>query len=63
MLHGAGGDAQGGISPFLGLADGAGLALLAPDSSGRTWDVLAGGYGPDVRFVDRALEPLVAGPV
>jgi predicted esterase len=56
MLHGGGGDARGGISPFLGLAEGAGLVLLAPESRGRTWDVLAGGYGPDVEFVDRALE-------
>ena len=56
MLHGAGGDARGGISPFLGLADEAGLVLLAPESRGRTWDVLVGGYGPDVEFIDRALE-------
>ena len=56
MLHGAGGDAQGGISPFLDLADEVGLVLLAPKSRGRTWDLLAGGYGPDVEFIDRALE-------
>ena len=56
MLHGAGGDARGGISPFLGLTEEAGLVLLAPESRGRTWDVLVGGYGPDVGFVDRALE-------
>ncbi len=56
MLHGAGGNARGGISPFLGLADEAGLVLLAPESRGRTWDVLVGGYGPDVEFIDRALE-------
>ena len=56
MLHGAGGDARGGVSPFLDLADGAGLVLLAPESRGRTWDVLLGGYGPDVEFIDRALE-------
>ena len=56
MLHGAGGDARSGISPFLDLADEAGLVLLAPESRGRTWDVLIGGYGPDVEFIDRALE-------
>jgi phospholipase/carboxylesterase len=55
-LHGAGGDAKSGIRYFLDLADEAGLILLAPESRGRTWDVLAGGYGPDVRFIDRALE-------
>jgi phospholipase/carboxylesterase len=56
MLHGAGGDARSGISPFLDLADEAGLVLLAPESRGRTWDVLVGGYGSDVEFIDRALE-------
>jgi phospholipase/carboxylesterase len=55
-LHGAGGNARSGISHFLGLADEAGVALLAPASRGRTWDVLVGGYGPDVEFIDRALE-------
>ena len=55
MLHGASGDARSGISHFLDLADAAGLVLLAPESRGRTWDVLAGGYGPDVAFIDRAL--------
>ncbi len=55
MLHGAGGSARGGISHFLDLADEAGLVLLAPESRGRTWDVLVGGYGPDVAFIDKAL--------
>jgi phospholipase/carboxylesterase len=56
MLHGAGGAARSGISYFLDLAEEAGLVLLAPESRGRTWDVLVGGYGPDVEFIDRALE-------
>src|SRR5215204_3424575 len=55
-LHGAGGDARSGISHFLHLADEAGVVLLAPESRGRSWDVLVGGYGPDVEFIDRALE-------
>ena len=55
-LHGAGGDARSGISHFLPLADAAGVVLLAPESRGRTWDVLVGGYGPDVEFIDRAME-------
>lgn len=55
MLHGAGGNARHGMDPFLGLADEAGLLLLAPDSRGRTWDVILGEYGPDVAFIDRAL--------
>jgi predicted esterase len=55
-LHGAGGNAKSGISHFLRLADEAGVVLLAPESRGRTWDVLVGGYGPDVGFINRALE-------
>jgi phospholipase/carboxylesterase len=55
-LHGAGGDARSGISHFLDLADEFGLVLLSPESRGRTWDVLLGGYGPDVEFIDRALQ-------
>ena len=54
-LHGAGGDARSGLSHLIGLADEFGLVLLAPESRGRTWDRLEGGYGPDVEFIDRAL--------
>jgi phospholipase/carboxylesterase len=55
MLHGAGGDARGGISPLLDLAHQAGALLLAPDSRDRTWDVIVGRFGPDVSYLDRAL--------
>jgi predicted esterase len=55
-LHGAGGSARSGISHFLDLADEVGVVLLAPESRGRTWDVLVGGYGPDVEFIARALD-------
>jgi phospholipase/carboxylesterase len=55
-LHGAGGSARSGISHFLHLADTAGVVLLAPESRGRTWDVLVDGYGPDVEFIDRTLQ-------
>lgn len=56
MLHGAGGSARGAPGPFRDLANGAVLVLLATDSRKQTWDVLEGGYGPDVAFLDRALE-------
>jgi phospholipase/carboxylesterase len=56
MLHGAGGDGRGALGPFLERAEEAGVILLGPDSRGRTWDVLLGGYGLDVAFIDRALE-------
>lgn len=56
MLHGAGGSARPALGPFRELADDAGLILLAADSRGRTWDMIEGGYGPDIAFLDRALE-------
>ncbi|MBW4563470.1 MAG: phospholipase [Mojavia pulchra JT2-VF2] len=55
MLHGAGGNAYGGLAPFLHLADAAGLILLAPASRFNTWDLLYGEYGADIAFIDRAL--------
>jgi phospholipase/carboxylesterase len=55
MLHGAGGGARNTLPLLQKLADEAGLILLVPDSRGRTWDVLEGGYGPDVSYIDRAL--------
>lgn len=55
MLHGAGGSGQSALGLMRALADQAGLVLLAPDSRGRTWDVILGAYGPDVAFLDRAL--------
>ncbi|HET8524393.1 MAG TPA: hypothetical protein VFL82_14245 [Thermomicrobiales bacterium] len=55
-LHGAGGDGRSGISPFLPLIGQMGAILVAPDARGTTWDILRGGYGPDVAFINRALE-------
>ena len=56
MFHGAGGTADDGLALLRPLADEAGLMLLAPDSQGRTWDLLLDGYGPDAALVDDALE-------
>ena len=56
MLHGASGSPHRGLQPVIALADDAGLLLLAPQSrSGRTWDLLLGGFGPDVETIDRHL--------
>lgn len=55
LLHGAGGHATQLLDPFVEVSEARGLLLLAPDSRGRTWDVIIGGYGPDVAFMDRAL--------
>lgn len=56
MLHGAGGVAGQVLSPVAPYADARDLVVLAPDSRGRTWDVILGGYGPDIAFLDRALQ-------
>lgn len=53
MLHGAGGTAAGALRLIEGAAPGA--LILAPDSRGSTWDLIRGGYGPDVSFLDAAL--------
>ena len=59
-LHGAGGDARQMVPLLEEQADARGLVLLAPDSRGRTWDVILREYGPDVAFLDRALEQVFA---
>lgn len=56
FLHGAGGDARGALTLVEREAEQAGVALILPVSHGRTWDVILGAYGPDVRLLDRAVE-------
>jgi phospholipase/carboxylesterase len=55
MLHGAGGNAQHGLSLLQRFADESGLLLVAPDSRRQTWDVIADRYGADVNYIERAL--------
>lgn len=55
LLHGAGGEAEQLLGPFEATAERHGILLLAPDSRGRTWDVILDGFGPDIGFLDRAL--------
>ena len=59
-LHGATGSGRRGLRRLQELADRAGLIVLVPDSRGRSWDVVRGGFGPDVDFIDRALELVFA---
>ena len=59
-LHGATGSGRRGLRRLQGLADGSGLIVLAPDSRGTSWDVVRTGFGPDVDFIDRALELVFA---
>jgi predicted esterase len=60
-LHGAGGSGRRSLRRLQPLADAAGLILLAPDSRGTTWDVVRTGvFGPDMEFLDRALDLVFA---
>lgn len=54
-LHGAGGDARGGLAPLAPLADAARLLVVAPTSDGPTWDAVGGRWGSDVELVDAAV--------
>jgi phospholipase/carboxylesterase len=57
MLHG-GGDAARDVVPMLqSVADQFGIIVLAPESQASdSWDILEGAYGPDIEFIDHALE-------
>lgn len=55
-LHGAGGRAARMLAELRPMADRYGFLLLAPQSRRQSWDVIAGGYGPDVELLDDALE-------
>ena len=55
-LHGAGGSAESGLRVLGGEARAAGVAVLAPASQGRTWDVVLGGFGPDAKAIDTLLQ-------
>jgi phospholipase/carboxylesterase len=62
MLHGAGGDPAKALRRVESIADAA--LVLLPKSRGATWDVLQGGYGPDIARIDAALaEVFAAWPV
>ena len=54
-LHGAGGAASNWTS-YPERAETRGMVFLAIDSRGTTWDLLRGGFGPDVEFMDLALK-------
>ncbi|MFP2932385.1 alpha/beta hydrolase [Pyxidicoccus sp. 3LG] len=60
MLHGAGGHARQMLGVLQDLADAEGFLLLAPESRGRTWDLVLGDYGQDVAFLDQVLEDVFA---
>jgi predicted esterase len=55
LLHGAGGSADRLLARFGSAPAEAGVAVLAVDSRGQTWDAIRGRFGPDVAFIDQAL--------
>jgi predicted esterase len=56
LLHGAAGQHGGG--DIIALADAMrhGSLLLIPEALSSSWDLLRGGYGPDLSLLDRALQ-------
>jgi predicted esterase len=53
-LHGAG-SGPGGFVGLGRIAERAGLIVLAPKSRDGSWDLVRGGFGPDVASIDRLL--------
>jgi phospholipase/carboxylesterase len=56
FLHGATQNGGSMLSRLGGAAERLGIAVLTPDSRGRTWDAITGRFDEDVAFLDRALE-------
>jgi phospholipase/carboxylesterase len=56
FLHGATQRAPTMLRRVGPAADQMGVAVLAPDSRGTTWDAIQGDFGDDVAFLNRALE-------
>lgn len=44
------------MNTFKALADELGLIILAPEAGSRTWDLILGGFGSDVIFINDALQ-------
>ncbi|MFI7657870.1 alpha/beta hydrolase [Micromonospora parva] len=61
LLHGAGGSARQGLDLLFPVADAQHLLLVAPDSSAASWDLIAGGFGADVRRIDALLATVFDG--
>lgn len=55
LLHGAGRRDGGSEATALGYAMRRGAFLLAPRAYGSSWDLLRGGFGPDLAFIDLLL--------
>jgi phospholipase/carboxylesterase len=55
-LHGAGGSGRSMLAAIVPVAEARGVIVLAPDSRESTWDAIRDDFGPDVRFIDQALD-------
>ncbi len=56
LFHGAGENAESVLQRLGSAPDDTGVAVLAPDSRGSSWDAIRGSFGRDVAFVNRSLE-------
>lgn len=56
LLHGATQTGARMLSRIATAADQAGMAVVAPDSRGRTWDAIRDEFGDDVSYLNRVLE-------
>jgi phospholipase/carboxylesterase len=60
FLHGAMGTGHAHLRVVLAAVDRYGVILVAPDSRGPTWDLIAERrFGPDVAFIDRVLDAVL----
>jgi phospholipase/carboxylesterase len=57
-LHGAGSGAERILHRLGDTIRSVGIIVAAPDSRDVTWDILRGGYGPDIAVLDRLLSHL-----
>jgi predicted esterase len=55
VLHGAGGSSREGLELLAWQVKHAGVVVLAPESTGGTWDAIHGRFGPDVAAINDAL--------
>jgi len=58
FLHGATGTGGRAIQRLLPHADATGTIIVAPDSRDETWGSVTGDEGPDLDFIDAALEKM-----
>ena len=56
LLHGATESAEGVLGRLAPAVDETGIAVLAPNSRDSSWDAIRYTFGPDVIFLNRALE-------